>query len=84
MNTDTGMIYDLGADIIGDRATGDKLQKAEMDAKLAKLDRSLTSDEIAAAVDLAKGDTIVRVSAAAAQRARIGDRELRRRRQRRR
>lgn len=89
MNTDTGQVYDLGEDLIGDAQLGDKLEKEKlMEAMQARLDgdppRAATPDELAAAVDLAKGDTIVHVGEEAAQRARLGDRELRRRRQRRR
>jgi hypothetical protein len=84
MNTDTGQVYDLREEVIGDLEIGDKLAKQTMEAKMAELSGQLSCDEMAAAVDLAKGDTIVRVSPEAAQRARLGDRELRRRRQRRR
>ena len=75
MNADTGIAYELGEDLIGAKDIGDKL---------SGLSRPLSPDEMAAAVDAAKGDAIVRVDPAAAQRARLGDRELRRRRQRRR
>lgn len=84
MNTETGQVYDLGTDVFPDGEIGEKLAKKELEAALAKAERALTPDELAAAVDVAKGDTIVRVSEEAAQRARLGDRELRRRRQRRR
>lgn len=84
MNADTGQVYDLGEDFTGFMAIGDKLSKELFDEKLAEMERPLSSDEMAAAVDAARGDTIVRVSAEAAQRARLGDRELRRRKQRRR
>lgn len=84
MNAETGQIYDLGTDLFPDGEIGDKLAKKAMEDALAKMERPLTPDEMAAAVDVAKGDTIVRVGEEAAQRARLGDRELRRRRQRRR
>lgn len=84
MNADTGMVYDLGTDLVPDGDAGDKLTKAMFMAGMELTKRQLSPDEMAAAVDLAKGDTIVRVSPEAAQRARLGDRELRRRRQRRR
>lgn len=84
MNADTGIAYDLGEDLIGDKEIGDKLDAAFFHSRIEELKRPLSPDEMAAAVDAAKGDAIVRVDAAAAQRARLGDRELRRRRQRRR
>jgi hypothetical protein len=83
MNVNDGHVYDLGADLIGDRKAGEKLNDEFME-RLAALDREATADELAAARDMAEGGTIVAVDAAAAQRARLGDRELRRRRQRRR
>ena len=84
MNAETGQMYALGTDLFGEREVGEMLAKTELDAAMAKADRALTADEMAAAVDMAKGDPIVRVGEEAAQRARLGDRELRRRRQRRR
>lgn len=84
MNADTGQVYDLGVDLVGETEVGDKIDKTMFMAQLEKASRPLTPDEMAAAVDTAKGDTIVRVGEEAAQRARLGDRELRRRRQRRR
>lgn len=84
MNADTGQVYDLGEDLIGSAEVGDKINKAMFMAHCEKASRPLTPDEMAAAVDSAKGDTIIRVGEEAAQRARLGDRELRRRRQRRR
>lgn len=84
MNADTGIVYDLGFDLIPDGDNGDELTKEMFMAGMEKAQRPLSPDELAAAIDVAKGDTIVRVSAEAAQRARLGDRELRRRRQRRR
>ena len=84
MNAETGQIYELGSDVFGDGEIGQKLKRDEVDAQLADLKRTLSTEEMAAAVDLARGDTIVRVGEEAAQRARLGDRELRRRRQRRR
>lgn len=84
MNADTGIAYDLGEDLIGEAEIGDKLSADFFMAGIERIDRPLSPDEMAAAVDAAKGDAIVRVDAAAAQRARLGDRELRRRKQRRR
>jgi hypothetical protein len=84
MNAETGQVYDLGTDVFGEPDVGEMFAKAQLDDALAKADRALTSDEMAAAVDIARGDPIVRVGEEAAQRARLGDRELRRRRQRRR
>lgn len=87
MNADTGQVYDLRDEVIGGAFIGDQLGKEEMQAGLERLfaeGEPATPDEMAAAVDAAKGDTIVRVGEEAAQRARLGDRELRRRRQRRR
>lgn len=84
MNADTGIAYDLGEDLIGVKEIGDKLDAAFFESRMEEISRPLSPDEMAAAVDAAKGDAIVRVDAAAAQRARLGDRELRRRRQRRR
>lgn len=84
MNADTGIAYELGEDLVGDKEVGDKLSAEFFHSQMEKLDRALSPDEMAAAVDAARGDAIVRVDAAAAQRARLGDRELRRRRQRRR
>jgi hypothetical protein len=84
MNADTGQVYDLGEDFTGFMSIGDKLSKELLDEKMGQMERALSSDEMAAAVEAARGDTIVRVSAEAAQRSRLGDRELRRRRQRRR
>jgi hypothetical protein len=84
MNAETGQVYDLGTDVFGEHDVGQMFDKAELDAAMAKADRALTADEMAAAVDIARGDPVVRVGEEAAQRARLGDRELRRRRQRRR
>jgi hypothetical protein len=84
MNADTGVAYDLGFDLVGEKEVGDKLSAAFFAEGIERIGRPLSPDEMAAAVDAAKGDAIVRVDAAAAQRARLGDRELRRRRQRRR
>lgn len=84
MNAETGQVYELGTDVFGDREVGKMFDKAELDAAMAMIDRGLTAEEMAAAVDIAKGDPVVRVGQEAAQRARLGDRELRRRRQRRR
>lgn len=84
MNADTGIAYTLGEDLIGDKEIGDKLDAAFFHSRIEEVNRPLSPDEMAAAVDAAKGDAIVRVDAAAAQRARLGDKELRRRRQRRR
>jgi hypothetical protein len=84
VNADTGIAYELGEDLIGEKEIGDKLEAAFWTSRIEDLKRPLSADEMAAAVDAAKGDAIVRVDPAAAQRARLGDRELRRRRQRRR
>lgn len=78
MNADTGIAYRLGEDIfekveVGERISFDTLP-----------DRPLTAEEMAAAVDDARGEAIVRIEERAAQRLRLGDRELRRRKQRRR
>ncbi len=84
MNAETGQVYDLGTDVFGEGDIGEMFAKDLLDAAMAKAERTLTADEVAAAVDIAKGDPLIRVGEEAAQRARLGDRELRRRRQRRR
>jgi hypothetical protein len=83
MNADTGIAYDLGSDLVKDIPIGGMIPTERFEQVIGE-GRSLTPDEMAAAVDSAKGDTLVRVQAEAAQRARLGDRELRRRKQRRR
>lgn len=83
MNAHDGHVYELGEDLLPDVPVGGLLSEDFLE-KLSTAERALSSDELAAARDLAEGAPIVRVDPAAAQRARLGDRELRRRRQRRR
>lgn len=84
MNAHDGHVYDLGPEFTEKTQVGESLSVDGFVATLEKLEREATPDEQAAARDLVEGAAIVRVDAAAAQRARLGDRELRRRRQRRR
>lgn len=87
MNAETGQVYALREELTGDAEVGDRLDMEQFVAgmeALAAEQKPLTPEELAAAVDGAKGDPLIRVGEEAAQRARLGDRELRRRRQRRR
>ena len=73
---------------VGDAKPGDELTAEQLREQLRKERDEVMEEklaELARAVDHAeKGGTIVAVDAPAAQRARLGDREIRRRRQRRR
>lgn len=83
MNADTGIVYDLSPKITEDIPVGGIIPTERFE-QIIEAGQPLSPSEMAAAVDSAKGDTLVRVRAEAAQRARLGDRELRRRKQRRR
>lgn len=100
MNTDTGRLYQLGADLQDARRRGDldgalahlrDLEAHHPDegdtrtnlAAAAALGRALTADEQAAIYEEAKGATIVAVSDQVAQKVRLGERELERRKRRR-
>lgn len=84
MNADTGIVYDLNPELVKDIPVGGVIPTGRFEGFMATTGQPLTPSELAAAVDSAKGDTLVRVRSEAAQRARLGDRELRRRKQRRR
>lgn len=84
MNADTGIAYELGQDEWKNSAESVAHFLVSDQIRWKSSTAHSSPDETAAAVDAARGDAIVRVDAAAAQRARLGDRELRRRRQRRR
>lgn len=75
MNTDTGRLYEIGEDILG------KSPVLTSDMFMS-VDRPLSQDEMAAALDVAKGQTVVEVSSEVAQRVKLGERELERRRRR--
>lgn len=87
MNADTGAVYRIGTDLdqpdiySPPPINGDLLGDLRLRAETAG--RPLSDEESAAAEAQARGEQIVRVSEQVVQRLRLGDRELRRRRQRR-
>lgn len=83
MNAYTGATYEMfnSSVPIGGRLDTDPAALAELTARVDSAEA--TRDEIAMADAIAKGDPIVRVDPAVAQRLRLGDRELRRRKRRR-
>lgn len=84
MNTNTGALYELGADVAPQITfPGDPLELEQLRAKASTLERKLTSDEAAAIEALEKGDRLVAIDAQVVQKLRLGERELRRRRHRR-
>lgn len=90
MNTDTGRLYELGADFlkaetpeIRSVAEGAEFFTSSREDRLAKLERALTDDEQAYLDDKRKGEHIVPVSPQVAQMVKLGQRELDRRAKRR-
>jgi len=87
MNADTGRIYDLSELGIGEGGYRDPVMSAGQLDALAQLKmergEALTQDELAACVDAARGDTIVAVSDQVAHTMRTGQREVDRRKRRR-
>jgi hypothetical protein len=85
MNTNSGVAYELGSDLTGEAVLGEALKPlAPMLTELRdEQKRRATEDELAAAAAQAQGDTIVRISEEAAQKLKLGERELRRRKARR-
>jgi hypothetical protein len=79
VNTETGRVYELGGDLVQKLSPRFGFNGSELET----LDRPLTNDELAAATDAARGETIVPISDNVAQRLRLGERELERRKKRR-
>jgi hypothetical protein len=85
VNTETGRVYELGEDLVqklSPRFAEPHKQLVTAMSSVA-LDRPLTNDEFAAATDAARGERIVPISGDVAQRLRLGERELERRKKRR-
>lgn len=83
MNTNTGELYQLRG--LADAEPGEELPRSLFMSHLEHLadaGERLEGDEVRAAAALSRGDRIVAVGEGAAQRAALGDRELRRRRRR--
>lgn len=83
MNANTGVAYDLGKDLVRSGPLGEPIDATNYLDRFEALDRPATTDEMACAVDIAKGDPILAISQDAAQRLRLGERELERRARRR-
>lgn len=89
MNAETGRTYELAKELVPDDVGIGQLLNDYKEAFGEKVIERMengeaTKDETLAAVHMERGDPIVRVSEEVVQRLRLGDRELRRRKQRRR
>ena len=85
MNAYTGQSYVLDEALMKDTAIGAPLPESFVGEVAMRLTQEqATVDELEAATAMAQGQPVIRTTAEVVQRLRIGDRELRRRRQRRR
>jgi hypothetical protein len=83
VNADTGIVYDLSPELVKDIPVGGEIPAERFEGFLVTGQPLSRRVSLQRRVDSAKGDALVRVRTEAAQRARLGDRELRRRKQRR-
>lgn len=79
MEAYTGDVWPLREELVGDTRIGDKIDMAEMRARVEELMHEITAEELEAS----QQNELIRIGEPAARRLMLGNREQRRRRKRR-